>query len=378
MLAISTQENYFLEDVDFDDLFVGFDVAGDDDNDDDALAPVLEKNSSSAPDVSEKVEEEDMSETGDIIHLQNGDAKGSDQTVPEAEVETETAADLTPNNSQKKRKLKKVHWTPELHRRFVEAVEELGVDKAVPSRILEIMGIDCLTRHNIASHLQKYRSHRKHMLKRDAEAVTWHHRRQMYGGRGPSARYKREMPVSASCLVPTIGFPSPPLPPLIRHFRPLHVWGHPTVDHAMMHMWPHNLAQSHQWALPHHATMPDPSSCWHYPINPNSHRFPALSTLQPLYIPPYHRLHHYHNHQLYRPDLNRLPLAPRKRLKSEEFHPSKESIDATIGDVLSNPWLPLPLGLKPPSVESILLQLKKEDIANSIQFRSIVHQTSVE
>ena len=48
----------------------------------------------------------------------------------------------------------KVDWTPELHRRFVQAVEQLGVDKAVPSRILEIMGIDCLTRHNIASHLQ--------------------------------------------------------------------------------------------------------------------------------------------------------------------------------------------------------------------------------
>jgi len=36
----------------------------------------------------------------------------------------------------------------------VQAVEQLGVDKAVPSRILEIMGIDSLTRHNIASHLQ--------------------------------------------------------------------------------------------------------------------------------------------------------------------------------------------------------------------------------
>lgn len=47
-----------------------------------------------------------------------------------------------------------VDWTPELHRRFVQAVEQLGVDKAVPSRILELMGIDSLTRHNIASHLQ--------------------------------------------------------------------------------------------------------------------------------------------------------------------------------------------------------------------------------
>lgn len=49
-----------------------------------------------------------------------------------------------------------VDWTPELHRRFVQAVEQLGVDKAVPSRILEIMGIDSLTRHNVASHLQVY------------------------------------------------------------------------------------------------------------------------------------------------------------------------------------------------------------------------------
>jgi two-component response regulator (ARR-B family) len=51
-----------------------------------------------------------------------------------------------------------VDWTPELHRRFVQAVEQLGIDKAVPSRILEIMGMDCLTRHNIASHLQVLRT----------------------------------------------------------------------------------------------------------------------------------------------------------------------------------------------------------------------------
>jgi SHAQKYF class myb-like DNA-binding protein len=48
-----------------------------------------------------------------------------------------------------------VDWTPELHRRFVQAVEQLGLDKAVPSRILELMGNEYrLTRHNIASHLQ--------------------------------------------------------------------------------------------------------------------------------------------------------------------------------------------------------------------------------
>lgn len=49
-----------------------------------------------------------------------------------------------------------VDWTPELHRKFVQAVEQLGVDKAVPSRILEIMDVKSLTRHNVASHLQVF------------------------------------------------------------------------------------------------------------------------------------------------------------------------------------------------------------------------------
>lgn len=35
-------------------------------------------------------------------------------------------------------------------------VEHLGIDKAVPSRILERMGTDGLARHNVASHLQVF------------------------------------------------------------------------------------------------------------------------------------------------------------------------------------------------------------------------------
>ena len=51
----------------------------------------------------------------------------------------------------------RVVWAMELHGRFVEAVNVLGVDKAVPKRILELMGVQGLTRENVASHLQKYR-----------------------------------------------------------------------------------------------------------------------------------------------------------------------------------------------------------------------------
>lgn len=52
-----------------------------------------------------------------------------------------------------------VEWTQELHDRFVCAVETLGADKAVPSKILDHMGPIAagLTRQNVASHLQKYR-----------------------------------------------------------------------------------------------------------------------------------------------------------------------------------------------------------------------------
>ncbi|XP_073026181.1 transcription activator GLK1-like isoform X2 [Primulina eburnea] len=149
-------------------------------------------------------------------------------------------------NSLGKRKVK-VDWTPELHRRFVQAVEQLGVDKAVPSRILELMGIDCLTRHNIASHLQ----------------------------------------------VPTPGTPCfpPHLPPT--RFPTARVQGIPPPP-AMYS------------TVPSGQTLPQPPS---------------------------------------------------------DVHPSKESIDAAIGDVLSKPWLPLPLGLKPPSTDSVMSELQLQGIS---------------
>ncbi|VAI76963.1 unnamed protein product [Triticum turgidum subsp. durum] len=80
------------------------------------------------------------------------DAKSPSSTTSSS-TEAESRHKSSSKNSHGKKKAK-VDWTPELHRRFVQAVEQLGIDKAVPSRILEIMGINSLTRHNIASHLQ--------------------------------------------------------------------------------------------------------------------------------------------------------------------------------------------------------------------------------
>ncbi|XP_047168137.1 two-component response regulator ARR2-like [Vigna umbellata] len=51
----------------------------------------------------------------------------------------------------------RVVWSVELHQQFMAAVNQLGIDKAVPKKILELMNVPGLTRENVASHLQKYR-----------------------------------------------------------------------------------------------------------------------------------------------------------------------------------------------------------------------------
>ncbi|XP_038684680.1 two-component response regulator ORR26-like isoform X2 [Tripterygium wilfordii] len=47
-------------------------------------------------------------------------------------------------------------WTSELHDKFLEAVNLLGIDNAHPKNILEYMNVQGLTRENISSHLQKH------------------------------------------------------------------------------------------------------------------------------------------------------------------------------------------------------------------------------
>lgn len=69
--------------------------------------------------------------------------------------ETGHESDGTGGKSERSSKRsKKMDWSPEMHRRFVDAVEKIGVDKAIPSKILDHMGVTNLTRHNVASHLQ--------------------------------------------------------------------------------------------------------------------------------------------------------------------------------------------------------------------------------
>ncbi|KAK7291692.1 hypothetical protein RIF29_07042 [Crotalaria pallida] len=68
--------------------------------------------------------------------------------------EDEDADDRDDTSTLKK---PRVVWSVELHQQFVAAVDQLGINKAVPKKILELMNVPGLTRENVASHLQKYR-----------------------------------------------------------------------------------------------------------------------------------------------------------------------------------------------------------------------------
>ncbi|KAK9051001.1 hypothetical protein SSX86_027626 [Deinandra increscens subsp. villosa] len=52
----------------------------------------------------------------------------------------------------------RLKWTPELHRRFVDAVTQLGgPEKATPKSLMRVMSIHGLTLYHLKSHLQKFR-----------------------------------------------------------------------------------------------------------------------------------------------------------------------------------------------------------------------------
>ncbi|KAL7136188.1 hypothetical protein ABFS83_10G012600 [Erythranthe nasuta] len=111
-----------------------FEVINDDDDDDD-----------------DEVSEEEGSCT---VKLDNG-GSSSNSTVEESEKNKPSVRPYV------RSKMPRLRWTPDLHLRFMHAVERLGgQERATPKLVLQFMGIKGLNISHVKSHLQMYRSKR--------------------------------------------------------------------------------------------------------------------------------------------------------------------------------------------------------------------------
>ncbi|CAL0311626.1 unnamed protein product [Lupinus luteus] len=245
---------------------------------------------------------------------------GSNTTSPSKAIVPRDSCEIKAN-----RKKRKVDWTPQLHKKFVQAVEQLGVDQAIPSRILELMKVDGLTRHNVASHLQKYRMQKRQIVPRGEWANHRDPIQRSYGAQRPIMAY----------------------PPY--HFNQTHtpaplypMWKQPGIQTAGVQVWgpsgytlwqPFPGVHVDAWGCP---VLPPPqASCFPY-----TQDMVGLQNAKAV------------DYRFGMPQ------------NSFEHHPAEEVVDKIVKEAMSKPWLPLPLGLKPPSADSVLAELSKQGISS--------------
>ncbi|KAF8379123.1 hypothetical protein HHK36_028552 [Tetracentron sinense] len=285
------------------------------------------------------IKEEDESAGGSktesnmSTHPQNKDSVG-DFSI---EVGNSNKASPLPKlfGTRASRKKIKVDWTPELHKRFVQAVEKLGVDQAIPSRILELMKVEglSLTRHNVASHLQKYRMHRRHILPK--EEPRWQH---------PKDPMQRGCPHN-----PVMAFP----PSHSNHSLPTSqiypVWGHPSSYPSNAQIWGH----------PGYPTW-QPTESWLPKTYPGMH---ADAWGCPVMPPPQAPFSNFAQNAAYGSHyLNAVEDSSSLLKSSLDLPLGEEEIDRIVKEAINKPWLPMPLGLKPPATESVLSELHRQGI----------------
>lgn len=98
--------------------------------------------------------------TEDASHLlQGGEKKMLGTPTAAACSSAEAGRGREEREGQSNRKARRC-WSPELHRRFLQALQQLGGSHAAtPKQIREMMKVDGLTNDEVKSHLQKYRLH---------------------------------------------------------------------------------------------------------------------------------------------------------------------------------------------------------------------------
>ncbi|CAN6449416.1 unnamed protein product [Victoria cruziana] len=89
----------------------------------------------------------------------SADLSLSTESKPNCGAQSSSPVQSGTQSQQPQRKARRC-WSPELHRRFVNALQQLGgAQVATPKQIRELMKVDGLTNDEVKSHLQKYRLH---------------------------------------------------------------------------------------------------------------------------------------------------------------------------------------------------------------------------
>nr|UER86424.1 two-component response regulator-like APRR2 protein 1 [Cucurbita pepo] len=231
-----------------------------------------------------------------------------------------------------KAKKSKVDWSPELHKKFVQAVEQLGIDHAIPSKILELMKVEGLTRHNVASHLQKYRTQKKHIMHRE-ENPWWSHPR---------------CTIQTNHLKPIMAYPSYhpncgiSLSPVFPTWRQTNSHPGNARPPGFCH-WPRPGIQP--WNS--YAAAGVQADAWGCPVTLPSHA--------PYFALPRHVLSASHNMHT----VNKSYGMPQS---SFDLQPDEEVVDKVVKEAMRKPCSPLPLGLKP-ATERVLTELSMQGIS---------------
>lgn len=190
----------------------------------------------------------------------------------------------TTNTSQTHRKARRC-WSPDLHRRFVNALHMLGGSQvATPKQIRELMKVDGLTNDEVKSHLQKYRLHTRRPSPSPQSAVT------------------------AAPQVVVLGG----------------IWVPPEYAAAAAHGGGHSAALygAHPSAITHHVS---PPFCSPTPPVPQDHIYPAIAP-QPNHQLHHHAIHHQQLHLYNKPPITQRNSSPESDIQGGAGDPS-ESIE---------------------------------------------------
>uniref|UniRef100_A0A2P2M018 Uncharacterized protein n=1 Tax=Rhizophora mucronata TaxID=61149 RepID=A0A2P2M018_RHIMU len=181
----------------------------------------------------------------------------------------------------------------------------------------------------------KYRMHKRHILPKE-DGRRWQLQRDQIGG--SYYLHKHIMPY------------------------PQHHSNHSLPPGPIYPLWGANCSHPvglQMWSPPAYPSWP-PTESWHWKPYQGMH---AESWGCPVMPPTFNSYSYLPQNACEFPSTAMVGNSSGMPQNSPDLHPAEEVIDKVVQEAISKPWLPLPLGLKPPSTDIVLSELSKQGIS---------------